>query len=360
MRRSSLLLTLTSVCALAAAAIAAGKTAPHGGVNWVAQGFEAPTPYDDPAALASLNDLKAAGVTWVTLSFPWYIDSVKSTGPILPVSGGCPTGAPFNNASSPSNASVVTGMRAAKALGLRVVLRPMVDPHFGLPGNAGASRGQIGDSFTTDAEWAAWWASYNRFLAYWAGVAAAEHADVFCIGAELSGTEKRDAEWRAAFAAVRAAYSGMVYYSASSGVDLSFWDVSDFIAVDSYPALTNASVPPSEVSIATLVVAWQGTVRSLAAAAAAHNKSVLLQETGICSIEMPGLYAAPWYYDCYQWPLSEDAQAKYYESVFQALWAQPWLKGVNFWKWGAQGGPSDPTFFPWNKTAMAVMKKYLL
>ena len=73
---------------------------------------------------------------------------------------------------------------------------------------------------------------------------------------------------------------------------------------------------------------------------------------------MAGVYLTPGYFECYSWPANEAVQAKYYESVFQAPWVQPWSAGALFWKWALEGGPSDQSFFPLNKSAAQVMAQY--
>jgi hypothetical protein len=333
-------------------------TSKIGGVNFIAEGFEGPFPYDAPESIASLTDARALGVNTVTLSFPYYTDSINSTAAPYPVAGGCPSGVPFNNASSPSDESIVTAIRAAHSLGLRVVLRPIIDPNWNMPNNRGTSRGRIGESFNHE-EWTAWFVSYRLFLNKWALIATTEGVEIFCAGAELSATEKQDTEWRATLAAVRTVFSGTVYYSATGG-DLTWWDASDFIAQDAYPALTNASVMPADVPINALVRAWNATLAQFHQMSVKYNRSVLLQETGVCSINIAGLFNRPWYWDCYNHAVNQDVQANYYESVFLAPYAMPWIAGVNFWKWAAQGGALDPSFFPLNKSAGQVMQKYLL
>ena len=331
------------------------------GFNFVAQGFEGPYPYDAPESLASLAIAAAAGVNTLSLSFPWYISTPHSTGPIYAVEGGCPSGAPFNNASSPSNASIVTAIRAIHALGMRVVLRPIIDPHWTAAQTGDSTwRGEIGTNPPfTPAQWTAFFATaYSPWMLAWAALAQAEGVETLCIGAELASTEPQEAHWRALFAAVRAVYGGTVYYS-STGSDLPWWDASDMIAQDMYPALTNASAAPDDVTVADLVAAWGQYLAAFRSMGERHNKTVLLQETGICSVNRVGLFHQPAFFECYGLPVDEDAQAKYYEAVFLAVLPLDWIEGVTFWKWGAQGGPSDPTFFPLNKTAMAVVARYL-
>jgi hypothetical protein len=158
-----------------------------GGVNFVAEGFEGPLPFDAPASLASLKAAQSLGVNTVAFSFPWYTTSINSTAPAFRVSGPCPSGVPFGNASSPSDDAVITAVRAARSLGLRVILRPMIDPDWRLAANAGAWRGEIGRYFSP-ADWAAWFASYRAFILRWAAVAAAERVEVLCAHVEYEVT----------------------------------------------------------------------------------------------------------------------------------------------------------------------------
>ena len=279
------------------------------GFNFVAEGFEGPAPYDAPASLASLNIAVSAGINTFTLSFPWYIDNTSVPGPIYPVPGGCPSGAPFNNASSPSNVSIVTAIRAVHSLGASVVLRPIIDPHWSAQQTGDSTwRGEIGAKFTP-MEWDTFFVNYGAFMLAWAEVAEAEGVETLCIGAELASTETQDAHWRALFAAVRAVYKGIVYYS-STGTDLTWWDVSDYIAQDVYPALTNATANPDDVTVDELVAAWTQQLEQYHGQSLRHNKTLLLQETGICSVNTPGIYHSPAFFECYGLPIDDSVQVR--------------------------------------------------
>jgi hypothetical protein len=196
-------------------------------------------------------------------------------------------------------------------------------------------------------------------MLYFAGLAQQEHVETLCIGAELASTEQQSTHWRELFAAVRAVYRGAVYYSSQSGADLPWWDASAYIAADMYPRLTNDTVDPGTVTVEQLVAAWRPTLALFQQMGLRYNKTVLLQETGICSVSKAGIYANPSFFECYGLPIDESVQAKYYDAVLQAVYPQPWVEGVIFWKWGAQGGPDDPTFFPLNKSTMGVIQKHL-
>ncbi len=334
------------------------------GVNLVAEGFEAPFPFGSPQVAASLDAAAATGVEWVQLSFVWYVSSLNSTETPFQVTldPPCPTGAPFHNASSPSAAAIVDTITAAHARGLRVSLRPMIDPDWNLPSNDPTKmyRGDIGRSFST-TQWAAWFSNYTAWLLFWVDVANANGVEAFCVGAELTATESQPDLWRQTVAQVRTAYrvsNGAVYYSSTSASTTFPWDVSDVIGIDVYPNL-GIEGDPTQATVAQLMNGWAGSLHSFATFSASHGgKPILFAETGICSVNKTGIYTNPSFWQCYAYPVDEAVQAKYYESLFQAAWPQDWLAGAFFWKWNWQGGPSDQTFFPLNKTAQAVMQQY--
>lgn len=229
---------------------------------------------------------------------------------------------------------------------MKVIMRPMLDPDWRLPVNNPDAiyRGDIGQYFNA-TEWDVWFASYESLLAPWIAMAQRLGVEGFCLGAELSSTESQPDAWRRIAALVRSNYTvpdSLVYYSSVFSPSSFPWDVSDVIGIDVYPRLSLANPDPVAATVPQLVQAWESTLRSLSAMSTANGgKRVLLAETGICSIDMPGVYLTPGYFECYSWPANEGVQAKFYESVFQTAWAQPWSAGVLFWKWALQGGPTD-------------------
>jgi hypothetical protein len=353
---------LLAACALSTAT--AAQIAKFKGVNVVGEGFEAPFPFGSPQMFASFDIAAASGVEWVHLSFVWYVSSTNSTEQPYEVSRSpsCPTGAPFRNASSPSVEAIVSTIQAAHTRGLRVSLRPMIDPDWNLPANDpdATYRGNIGVHFNSQ-EWADFFQNYTSWLLTWVAVANENSVEAFCVGAELTATESQPALWRQTIASIRAAYTvaaGIVYYSATSPSKTFPWDASDVIGIDVYPNLGIAG-DPTQATVADLVQGWAGPLAGFASFSAANGgKPVLFAESGICSVNKTGIYLNPSFFECYSYPIDLGVQAKYYESLFQAAWPQPWMAGVFFWKWAWQGGPQDPTFFPLNKTAQAVMAQY--
>ena len=172
------------------------------GVHFLANGFEGKYPYASAEANVSLRQLvSTTNVPAIALSFVWYQN--MSDTEIRPLPGGTPSGSLYSNASTPTDDELAATVSLAKDLGLRVVLRPMVDPDWRFH-QASRTRTQIGLHFN-ETEWDRWFASYGRYLVRYARLGAAWGADAFCIGGELNTAQQQDASryWAGLYNAVR-------------------------------------------------------------------------------------------------------------------------------------------------------------
>ncbi|HYM61376.1 MAG TPA: hypothetical protein VEZ11_10840 [Thermoanaerobaculia bacterium] len=106
---------------------------------------------------------------------------------------------------------------------------------------------------------------------------------------------------------------------------IQFWDALDFIGVSGYYPLVNADAPTR----AQLVAAWQPVVADLGALSAKWHRKVLFTELGYRSADR-----AAWK----QWELKDgdranpQLQADAYTAFFEAVWPQPWVAGVYWWR----------------------------
>jgi hypothetical protein len=178
----------------------------------------------------------------------------------------------------------------------------------------------------SEADWAAWWRSYRRYVLHHAFLARWSGAELFSVGCELSQTVGRAAEWRELIAAVRVLYPGAVTYASNWGADLdqvTFWDALDAVGVDSYdplaasPAATRADLARGASALAA----------RLAAIARRTGRPVLLTEVGF-----PARRAAWMAPHLEGGDYSEADQALSYEVLFAALDHRPWLAGTFVWK----------------------------
>jgi hypothetical protein len=247
-----------------------------------------------------------------------------------------------------TDTGLVQAARLARARGMKVMWKP----HLWVRGEGWPGEVQM----ASEADWAAWWGSYRRyvlhhaFLARWAG------ADLFSVGCELSRTVPRLAEWRDLIAAVRVLFPGAVTYASNWGWDfdqVGFWDRLDYAGVDAYDPLA-ASPAAARADLARGAAA---VAKHLAAVSRRAGKPVLLTEVGFAARR--AAWVAPHEEGG---DYSEEDQATSYEVLLAALDRRPWLAGMFVWKafsasedrWGAR-----PDFrFLGRKAETAIARYY--
>ncbi len=247
-------------------------------------------------------------------------------------------------------------IREAHALGLAVFVKPHIwSRQFWGPG----ARWHGDLHMHSEADWQDWFANYRRYILHYARLAEANGVEGFCIGLEyVQATRERPGDWRALIADVRAVYSGPITYGANlhdEVEEITFWNELDYIGVNAYPSLASAA----GADVDALVRGYAPTVACLERLAARYRRPVLVTEIGFPSVR--GAAIKPW-----QWPEHGDTvdleeQARAYEATFRALWREPWLAGLYFWKWpidGRGGGPGDPEYTPLGKPAAEVLAHF--
>jgi hypothetical protein len=249
--------------------------------------------------------------------------------------------------SSETDIGLIHASRAARARKIHVLWKPHVWV-------SGASwPGEI--AMKSEADWAAWWKSYRRYVLHHALLARWAGADLFCVGVELSKTTGREAEWRDLIAAVRLLFPGQVTYAANWYGDLEtvrFWDRLDFIGVDTYfPLAAAPGAGRPEIAKGARQV-----VERLARASRRFGKPVVLTEVGFAAKREawmePHVEGGEY---------SEADQAAAYEALFGALGRQPWLAGTFLWKafsapGSDSGGEADFRFL--GRQAEGAVRKY--
>jgi hypothetical protein len=241
---------------------------------------------------------------------------------------------------------------------LKVMLKPHVDL---LDESNGFWRGDIGDGFTTEAQWSAWFAAYRSFIEHYAQLAQDNGADQFCVGTELLGTtRRRPSDWRAIIAGVRAIFTGPITYAAlkeGEEVSITWWDAVDYIGVDGYYQLTSdINHHPSEAELEQL---WDSHVATMANLSASNgNKPILLTEIGFRS--QHGCSNHPWDSVIVS-PVDPEEQGYAYQATFEKLYNQPWLAGMFWWYWSPDrftSGPCDDSYSPLQKPAENILRAW--
>jgi ligand-binding sensor domain-containing protein len=309
------------------------------GLNYTAWARGQLSTAESDRALANLAD---TGANWVSIVIFGYQETYTST---------AVTRDPSRTA---SDADVIRAVDSAHELGVQVMLKPHVD----LRHDPDHWRGNIGESFTDEAQWQEWFESYRTFITHYATLAQENGVEQFCVGTELVGTSHREAEWREIVADVRERYERPVTYAGNHGtedVDIAWWDAVDLIGVDAYYVLTDKTDPTVE----ELKAAWveRGYFDTLAGLAQKHGKQILITEIGYRSAD--GTIRVPW--DWNELPLDLQEQADGYQAALEVFWGQPWLAGIYWWNWDVnpqKGGVEDTDYTPYGKPAEEVIRTY--
>ena len=312
--------------------------APDGARMPTQRGFALPTysrqGYLSAEASVHLREIAAVGAQWVQINPTWYQDQVH-THTIAATAG------------TPSDAAVEQVITLAHRLGLKVLLKPLLD----LRPAGGAYRGTI-----RPADRQAWFASYAAFIGHYAELANRQQVEQFAVGTELAGVSQDRTGWLGVVQDVRARYRGQLLYAANFDEyrQVAFWDVLDLVGIDAYWSLS----PRPTTDVAALQRAWGPIVRELAAFADRAGRRILFTEAGYTSAR--GSTTAPWSWTTSGTP-DQAEQAAAYQALLSGFAGQRWWAGVFWWVWAVPLAPKtdDPLgYTPRGKAAEEVVRRW--
>jgi hypothetical protein len=274
-------------------------------------------PYGDKSILAIAN----LGADSVQLVPTWYQQNLNAS-EVYTDSG-----------KTTSDECLIHAIRAAHNNGLAVMLKPHVDPVTGY-------RGEIAPTYPIT-----WFTSYQQMMLHYADIARNNEVEVFVVGTELKSMSEAayTDQWRALIKEIRNRYPGWLTYAANwSDYDaIRFWDALDYMGIDAYFPLSQASNPSRE----EILTGWQiytGTdavhnwADELLSAAKANDKRVIFTEIGYASQD--GAAQKPWSQDVSTQP-NPQLQARLYEAALQTFWPQQDFKGLYWWLWDMKISP---------------------
>lgn len=244
--------------------------------------------------------------------------------------------------------ALLRAIRDAKALGLRVLVFPIVRLSDPAPGEW---RGTL-----RPADRAAWWRGYGALMRRLARLSAAAGAEALSVGSELSTLDTDREPWAALVADVRRLFPGVLTYSGNWDhyQDVALYDLVDQMGVCGYFALAPRGGPtPSPEE--TLLASWRRLRGELLQHAQRVGRPLLFTEVGYLS--QRGAAAWPWEEGAQQ-PLDQEEQRRAY-AAFVTVWAkEPALAGVYFWNWYGWGGPTSIGYTPRGKPAEAELRRF--
>ncbi len=289
-----------------------------------------------PASDLMLVHIRKTGLDSVAIMVPAYQETLES-GEIFVNDG--PGG------DTPSIESLRHAVEVCHKLGLRVMIKPHVDPR------TDEARMNIIPS-------PQWFDSYKKFILKYAVFAQEVGAELFSVGTELEATtfETWAPRWDDVINSVRGVYTGKVVYSANwteyKGV--TFWDKMDFIGIDAYFPLTGSNEPLA----GDLVKAWEKNADEIEAwlnEKGLAGKGVIFTEIGYPSAD--GANKQPWAAVTDKEDQAE--QADCFDAMFSVLLKRNWFKGYYLWQYFPQERWSPLGFTVKGKKAQSVIEKWV-
>jgi hypothetical protein len=295
-----------------------------------------------------LAEIAALGATHVALVVPLYQDHGASTELSL------------HTRLSPSLSATAEAVRAARRVGLDVMLFPIV--RLAAPRGPGEWRGTL-----VPADRDAWFASYSEVLGDLAALGTMTGVSRLAIGSELSsldGDHEGDvARWQRLLERIRAVFPGVLVYSANWDhyQQARLLDLVDEAGVVAYFELRPRGGPSD---VAALERRWRELRADIMRWRAGRKQPFLFTEVGYRSRQ--GSTAAPWDESGGGAPDLDEQRRAF--AAFRNVWTGPpamgeaapvGFAGLYVWNWYGYGGPGTISYTPRGKPAAAEVKALL-
>lgn len=268
-----------------------------------------------PEGIQSQESLFGVGINWMCLTVLLHQKTFAST-EIL-----------FDFRRTPTDKELAETIARAHEKGVKVCLKPMVNSqdgywraHINFPDLS--ERGK-------DVYWDEWFESYTAFILHYAEIARDSRCELFCLGCEMSGTERKEAHWRALIAKVREIYSGPLVYNTNHGneADVGWFDALDYIGTSAYYKVEDEPGSPKE----TMVEGWKQVKQRLEPLSRKFGKPLIFMEIGCRSAR--GCAMMPADFNHTEFPIDEEEQANFYDSCLKVFGREEWFAGVFWWDW---------------------------
>ncbi len=277
--------------------------------DWSAAG------YSTAEASAAVDRIFLAGANALTVIVTLYQDGLRADEPMT------------DPQRTPTPSSVADIVLKAKSLELQVSVKIHVDLYDG------RWRGLI-----DPPDPSRWFEAYGRLLEPWTSLAETMGADQLVIGTELAGTVDEKALWLDLISRTRGVFSGELVYAASwdEARKVPFWSALDVVGVNFYaPVATRTNAHRFEI-----LHEWQPWIERLQLLHKLTDRDVLISEIGYRSVDGAGMH--PYTFQASA-PVDLAEQADLYWAALEALGNKPWVRGVSWWNWLANGGATELT-----------------
>lgn len=305
--------------------------------GWMARRGE----YATKETFDSLIKLKETGSEWVALAFPINQETVFSTKIY------------FDYAKSVSDKEITELINKAHEIGFKVCLKPVINSGDGI------WRARI--NFPDDGEqyWKEWFESYEAFITHYAEIAEDTNCEMFCIGCEMTGTERKTDYWEATISEIRKLYTGKIMYNTNHGDenDIEWLNQVDLIGTSAYYPVGRDSNEDEE----QMIEKWEKVKLDLYKVHKKFNKPIVFAEIGCRSAKECS--TMPWDFMHKGLPFDEEEQARFYSSVMKSFWKEEWFAGFFWWDWShklhsLEEAKSDRGFGIYGKKAEKLIKEW--
>ena len=289
-----------------------------------------------PASDMRLSYLKEIGFDTIAIMVPAYQETIEST---VIFTNDKPDG------DTPTDEALKHAIASCHKIGLRVLLKPHVDPR--------TDEARINIMPSEE-----WFDSFEAFTVRYAKLAEETGVEIFSVGTELEATtfSAWEARWNQVIDKVKEAYSGLLTYSANwteyKGVP--FWNSMDFIGLDAYFPLAEVNDNPT---VEDLKMAWERIADEIEAwrkEKGLENKGVILTEIGYPSAD--GAARQPWV--AISNVEDQQEQADCLEAMFEVLHKRSWFEGYYIWQYFPQDRWSPLGFTVKGKKSEEIIKSW--
>ena len=288
-----------------------------------------PTDLASATAQQSIANMKTLGVDTVALNFWWYQSSTTA-----------------NTMAAASNSSTIASVQSAidtiHGLGMKILLKPMLDVSDG-----------TWRAFINPSNPDLWFTNYTNYINTFADIAQSKSVEMLSIGCEMNNVENpvNDQRWINLIDNVRTHYSGPLTYSANwstagtSPIDgaqvdggynkINWWshfDASrgDELGIDAYFPVSTSTTPTE----AQLQASWSITANQINLWRTQNNltdKRLLFTETGYASYD--GTSKTPYASAGAGVAVDEQEQADAYQALYTVMSQRDWWDGAFWWNW---------------------------
>lgn len=293
----------------------------------------------DEEEYKNIDQMLNIGATWVSIVPIWYQDNETSTE------------ITSDYELAPSDKSILEFVHNLQEKDIKIMLKPMVD-----------AIDQTWRAKFEPTNWSVWFASYQNFIWHFADMAEEEEIELFCVGCEYTSSDQDLYDnWSVTIEGIRARYSGDIVYAADypSYDKVCFWDLLDYVGIDSYFPLYEGENP----SLADLIDGWNTAldeVEEWLKESGNDDKNVIFTEVGYEA--QPNCWESPGFTGSDE--LDVNAQDMCFKAMFSTAPGKAWLEGIFIWWWDnptthdAGGGLNDNGWTPKGKPAENTITNY--